>query len=108
MLHAVEHVDHLADLGRELLQQTGEDDQPGTQRQLALDHQVAAVAEQQGEIHGREKFAGGGEQAQPPEDELLLILQVSIGAAKFVDFGRLAGKPADYLHAAHVFGQYLQ
>ena len=38
------------DLVGELLQQVGEHEQPFAQPQLALDHQVAAVAQQHGHV----------------------------------------------------------
>ena len=43
LLHAVQDIDHLGDLAGELLQQTGEHDQSGTQGEFADADQISAV-----------------------------------------------------------------
>ena len=44
----------VGDLAGELLQQAGEDDQAGAQRQLALRHQLAAVGQQDHQVDLRQ------------------------------------------------------
>ncbi len=102
-MNAVGNVRDLADLVGKLLQQIGEDEQSLAQAKLALDDQIAAIAQQDGQIEIGEQAHAGLEQADLVEDRSLVILHGAVGGAELFDLALLPGEAFDDLHAPGVF-----
>ena len=102
-MDAVGDVRDLADLVGELVQQVGEHEQSCPQRQLAVDHQIAAVAQQHDHVDLRQKAHRRLEQAELVEDVEFLIADRPVGGGEFFDLLRFAAKAFDDRDALHVF-----
>ena len=105
LLHAVGDVGETGDLVGELGEQTGEDDQARAQWQPVLRDQPATVSQQHDHIELGEEANGGGEQADPPEDGLLVLLDGVDRGAEFGDLFGLATEPLDHLHSLNGLGE---
>ena len=102
LLNAIDDVGDLGHLGREVLQQAGEDDESGDQGELLVHHQVPAIRQQGNEIQRNEELDRGGEDAHPPEYPLLLVLDRTIRLTESLGLVFLPGESFDDLYPAHV------
>jgi len=73
----------VVNLAGELFEETGEDDEAGAERELAVDDEPTAVAEQDHHVDAREEADGGGEEADAPENGVLLFEAGAIGGFEF-------------------------
>src|SRR5690606_13472952 len=107
LLHAVDERGHLVDLAGELFEQAGEDHQAGAEGELAAHDLQAAEAEQDHDVDAGEQADRGGEQADAPEDTLLLGEHRAGFFKEGLAVLGFAAEGLGDLHALHALGEVL-
>jgi hypothetical protein len=93
LLHGVGDRGEVGDLGGELLQEAGEDDEAAAQRDASVDVEPAAVGEEDDEARLGEDLGQRGEEREIPEDAALLAGDLGVGSSKRRTCAGSAAKP---------------
>ncbi len=104
-LNAVGDIRDLANLVGEFIKQVRKDEQARAERQLAVDDQITAVAQEHDHVDLGQKAHQRLKQAQLVEDVEFLIADLPVGRRELGDFLRLAGKALHDRDALHVLDE---